>query len=143
MMRDYIAAWVSRRLLSVGLNLGELPACLAKSAECGAELFAGRDPALKKWSGPRESFEMWRWLLRISQAKLSAKAKLLGEARAAADEQKAKLTQMASISKGQSLALLEPRSAMLAWESLARLEPVSATPRQTAESRSPQASLAQ
>ncbi len=105
--------------------MGEVPACSSESAECGAELSAGRDPALKKWSGLRESFEVWRWLPRIPQAKLAAKAKVVAEARAAAGEQKAKPTQMASISQGQSLALSEPRSAMLSWESLARLEPVS------------------
>lgn len=119
------------------------PSACSESAEYGGELSAGRDPALKKWSGARESFEVWRWPLWIPQAKRSAKAKALGEAPAAAGEQKAKPTQMASISQGQSLALSEPPSAMLAWESLARLEPVLAKPIQTASaSKSQQGSLA-
>jgi hypothetical protein len=61
LVRGYIAVWVSRRLLPVGLNLGELPACSSESAQCGEELSAGRDLALKR-SGLPVSTQVWRWI---------------------------------------------------------------------------------
>jgi hypothetical protein len=49
--RDHTAARASRLLLAVGLDLGELPACAAESAQCGEELSAAREAVLGEWSG--------------------------------------------------------------------------------------------
>ena len=64
LVRDYIAAWVSRRLLSAGSNLGELRAYSSESAQCGEELPAGRDLALWKRSGLPVLTQVWRWIPR-------------------------------------------------------------------------------
>ncbi len=72
--RDCIAVRASRRFPSAESNWAELPAYSAESAEGGAALSAAGEPALKKRSGLRESFEAERSLRLIPEAELSTPA---------------------------------------------------------------------